>query len=140
MTVLLITLATGLLLSFLLGDNTQAAITAKVKNHLPLLTETAERITADKSAVGYTFKGAKEIRYREQNKMIEFTCKSAGFVAGSSYYGFYFSPKDVPLGFEGTQMAFVEDGLGWKFEEADGDNWDYTEKIVDHWYYFEMHF
>ena len=57
-----------------------------------------------------------------------------------TYKGFYYSPENQPLGFQGTDMDFIEDGQGWRWKEEDGDNWDYTEKIMDKWYFFEMHF
>lgn len=74
------------------------------------------------------------------NDMLEFTVGGSGFGSSTSYYGFYYSPIDVPLGFQGTDVDFVEDKDGWRWEEENGDNWNYTEKITDKWYWFEMHF
>lgn len=59
---------------------------------------------------------------------------------GKNYRGFYYSPQDVPLGFQDTDMEFVPRDKGWYWEEADGNNRMYTEKITNQWYWFDMHF
>lgn len=59
---------------------------------------------------------------------------------GKRYRGFYYSPQDIPLGFQETEMEFVPRDKGWYWEEADGNNRMYTEKITNQWYWFDMRF
>lgn len=80
-----------------------------------------------------------QIHYWEDQNMVEFT-KGSGFGSSTAYYGLYYSPSDIPLGYQGTSVAFSQEGDGWVWHEENGDNWEYTKKIADHWYWFEMHF
>lgn len=68
--------------------------------------------------------------------MVEFNTSAWG----KTYRGFYYSPEDIPLGYQNTGMEFSPQGKGWYWEEADGNNTMYTERIMDQWYWFEMHF
>lgn len=40
--------------------------------------------------------------------MVDFWCSGSGLGSATSYSGFYYSPKDIPLGFQGADMDFVE--------------------------------
>ncbi|MBQ7455279.1 MAG: hypothetical protein IJS53_02445 [Clostridia bacterium] len=78
---------------------------------------------------------------------IRFDCGGAGFGPATSYYGFYYSPGDLPLtvNVDVTQTEnLVPDGDGflWMERWADpgGDNVYYTERIMERWYYFESHY
>ena len=72
---------------------------------------------------------------------VEFYCGGAGLVPSSSYYGFYYSPMDVPIAVDITEtenLTSKDDGWGWK--EPNGDNIYYTERIMECWYYYESHY
>ena len=80
-----------------------------------------------------------------EDSYVEFYCGGAGIVPSSSYYGFYFSPGDVPLAVDVTQTKKLRpdgNGFAWqeKWERSDGDNSYYTERIMECWYYYESHF
>ena len=62
------------------------------------------------------------------------------FTMGDTYYGCYYSPDDVPLAFQNTDMELSQDGHDYWEWQAEGDNHGATEKIRDHWYYFEASF
>lgn len=118
----------------------QASISLKVKNSESKLTKMAVAIKDSKSADGYSFSGVHAINYWDNCEMVDFWCSGCGLGSATSYSGFYYSPKDIPLGFQGTDMDFMESGSGWKYQEAGGDNCYYTEKITDNWYYYKMFF
>jgi hypothetical protein len=64
--------------------------------------------------------------------MVDFWCGGYGLGSSTSYSGFYYSPDDIPLGFQGTAMDLVKYDSGWKYKELDSDNQYYTEKISTH--------
>lgn len=113
---------------------------ARVRSGPEALTALAESILAKGNAVGCEYPGVREITYDRQSGWLEFRCGGAGFVPSASYYGFYYAPDAVPIGFQGVPVPLVPDGAGWRWDEADGDNWYYTEPVLDHWYVYEMHF
>ena len=79
--------------------------------------------------------------YEKRNDYVEFYCGGAGWASSTSYYGFYYSPADIPLAVDVTKTSMLtpkDDGWGWK--EPDGDNIYYTERIMAHWYYYESHY
>lgn len=71
---------------------------------------------------------------------VEFRTGSRGLVPSAAYCGFYYSPEDQPMGYQGADMELTEDGSGWAWEEAGGDNSYYTERIQFGWFYYEMYF
>ena len=59
---------------------------------------------------------------------------------GNTYYGCYYSPDDVPLVFQNTDIELISKGnYCWKWS-ADGDNHGETSKIMDCWYFFKTSF
>jgi len=86
-----------------------------------------------------TYNGWK-VSYWSENNMVEFLVRSQGLVPSSTYEGFYYSPEDRPIGFEGTDLEFIKDRNGWRYEESDGDNSEYTERVIGKWYWFKMSF
>ena len=80
----------------------------------------------------------------EKDTYVEFYCGGSGLVPSSSYYGFYYSPDDLPLAVDVTVTENLRpegNGFGWKQSGGwDGDNWYYTERIMENWYYYESHY
>lgn len=62
------------------------------------------------------------------------------FTMGDTYYGCYYSPDDVPLPFQNTDVELSQDGHDYWEWQAEGDNHGATEKIRERWYYFEASF
>lgn len=108
-------------------------------NYTELESYVAELIENKQYGFQTAYKGW-DVCYWESNGMIEFNVSSAGLGSEMTYKGFYYSPEDEPLGFQGSDIDYIEDGQGWRWKEVDGDNWEYTEKIIGKWYLFEMHF
>ena len=73
-------------------------------------------------------------------RMVEFIIKGTGIGSSTAYEGFYYSEDDRPIGFQGTELDFVQDGAGWSWREESGDNHERIEKITAHWYWFQMSF
>lgn len=76
----------------------------------------------------------------KKSQMVEFIVRRRGIVPGSIYSGFYYSPKDVPIGYNGVKVQWTGTDTGWTWREKDGDNWEHTERIMEKWFWFEMHF
>lgn len=58
---------------------------------------------------------------------------------GSGYYGFYYSPDDVPLAFQNNPVPLRETSNGWQWQ-GEGDNHGFTRRLSPRWYYFEARF
>lgn len=64
-----------------------------------------------------------------------------GFGMGNrQYWGVYYSPDDVPLSFQNTDVPLSTNGDGIWTWQTEGDNHGTTKKITDKWYYFEASF
>lgn len=72
--------------------------------------------------------------------MVEFLVSTKGFGASSTYYGFYYSPQNIPMGYQEQNVELLKNETGWQWSEPNSDNQYYTEKITDNWYWFEMDF
>ena len=78
--------------------------------------------------------------YRGEHKIVQFFCSGKGIAPTSVYYGFYYSPDDIPVpycnGNEDLQMVSEDE---WTWEDI-GDNGGRIRKIRDNWYYYEAWF
>lgn len=62
------------------------------------------------------------------------------FCRGDTYYGCYYSPDDVPLAFQNTDVELKQKKQEtWEWN-AEGDNKGSTSKIMDKWYFFKASF
>lgn len=69
-----------------------------------------------------------------------FECGGKGFGSAMTYYGFYYTEDNLPIGWLGYDDELVQNGAScWTYTEKDSDNTYYTERIIDNWFYFEMH-
>jgi hypothetical protein len=125
---------------FAIYRNSKSAIINYIHKHNTELEQFAESIirSNDYNTTG-TYNEWEVFYWSESNK-VEFLVSSRGIVPASIYEGFYYSPDDKPIGFQGEIVEFIVDGTGWKWEERSGDNFQYTEKIIDKWYWFKMSF
>ena len=121
------------------GNSKAATIDYVQKNNMELSQFTEDIISSDGRNDGLTYNGW-NVSYWEETGIVEFLVKARGLGSQTSYEGFYFSPDDKPMGFQGAEIEFKEDNAGWRWEESGGDNWNYTERIMENWYWYEMHF
>lgn len=115
----------------------QAELTAYVETLLA--TDPAQLEDYHGYSAGDTYDGW-DVTYYPHSGMIEFRTSAFGLVPSSTYSGFYYSPEDVPMGFQSAQVDFAEHGDGWLWEEPEGDNRQYTEQIREHWYWYDVRF
>lgn len=80
------------------------------------------------------------VAYYEDVRTVEFLTKGSGLGPVTTYEGFYYSENDVPVGFQGVELDFIQDGDGWIWRESNGDNCNQTERITEHWFWFKMSF
>lgn len=75
-----------------------------------------------------------------EHVMVDFFVTGFGLVPSSTYYGFYYSPEDLPLMHmdEMAKLTEYEEGA-WKWQGV-GDNGGIVKKITDCWYYYEASF
>ncbi len=102
-----------------------------------------EDISANNFDDTLSIKGIQEVSSR--NGMIDFYCGGKGVGSATSYYGFYYSESDEPIGaFAGVGLIgnfeLTPDGRGYSYREENSDNIYYTEKITEKFYYYESHF
>lgn len=124
--------------SFVSGKS--ASIRRFVKSNSVELTQYAQNMIKTGSNGECETYGDYEVTYWADTDMVEFILRKHGMGSASVYEGFYYSPDDTPLGFQGNQVDFTTSDSGWTWEESNGDNCEYTEKILEHWYWFEFHF
>lgn len=75
--------------------------------------------------------------FEGEHNMVEFMVDEDGMIPPAQYYGFYYSPDDVPLAFQNVKVPLTEYKENeWEWRE-EGDNRGVTKKIIDCWYYFE---
>lgn len=72
-----------------------------------------------------------------KHPMVEFMVEGDGVIPPAQYFGFYYSPDDVPLAFQNIEVPLTEYKENeWEWSE-EGDNHGVTKKITECWYYFE---
>ena len=74
---------------------------------------------------------------RGKHDIVEFFYSGKGIVPASVYYGFYYSPDDVPVSHQNGEAPVREVKEGeWEWNGI-GDNGGVTKKIKENWYYYE---
>ena len=78
---------------------------------------------------------------RDGSCITEFDIGARGFLmVDAKYFGCYYSPHDIPVGFQNAAVELIPDGENRWIWQGEGDNHGLTEKLMDHWYYFEAKF
>ena len=70
-----------------------------------------------------------------QHPMVEYLL----FTDAAGYYGFYYSPDDVPLAFQNVPVPLTATADGWQWQ-GEGDNHGVTRRLSPQWFFFEAHF
>ena len=71
--------------------------------------------------------------------IVEFSTDGFGIAPSGYYTGFYYSPEDIPVRYNGNGTAIEQYKNGWSYQDR-GDNHGYTEKICDNWYWYKFWF
>jgi len=115
-------------------------IVIMVNNNRDFLNECVQKKDYDKTNEIRRIKKITPYYLSGNELYIDLYCYGSGLVPSSTYYGFYYTSNDEPVGFQAAPVKLEVDGDGWKWIESNGDNRYYTEKIADHWYYYEAGF
>lgn len=88
-----------------------------------------------------TYKGIKiEQVFTGTNNIVQFYYSGSGLAPASVYYGFYYSPNDIPVAYQ--NMEYTLSGISaneWEWS-GEGDNGGRTVRIMVNWYYYEAWF
>ena len=74
-----------------------------------------------------------------ENEIVQYTVKDFGLPSAGAYYGFYYSPNDVPVAFQNVHCTLKEEGedhWSWSNDGASG----ITYKISENFYYYKAKF
>ena len=74
-----------------------------------------------------------------ENEIVQYTVKAFGLPSAGAYYGFYYSPNDVPAAFQNVHCILKEEGenhWSWSNDGASG----ITYKISENFYYYKAKF
>ena len=95
-----------------------------------------ENETVKKRMHGVTLDG---VFKDSENEIVQYTVKAFGLPSAGAYYGFYYSPNDVPAAFQNVHCTLKEEGenhWSWSNDGASG----ITYKISENFYYYKAKF
>lgn len=72
-----------------------------------------------------------------EHDIVEYIVVSRGLVPSGTYYGFFYSPDDVPVSFQNSGEELSRQGRDEWVWQGEGDNQGYVELLRPGWYYFE---
>ena len=114
-----------------------------VQNNQTELAQIAENVISGDIKTPYDYNDYKIHYFKSASTVsepiVEFNGKGFGIAPSGFYTGFYYSPDDIPVRYNGSGTAMEPYKNGWTYSEG-GDNHGYTEKICDNWYWFEFYF
>lgn len=72
--------------------------------------------------------------------IVQFNYSAIGITTASSYYGFYYSPDDLPHAYWNYDTPLKKiNSNEWSYR-MDGDNHGITKRIRQNWYYYKVSF
>ncbi|BAL01110.1 hypothetical protein OBV_39110 [Oscillibacter valericigenes Sjm18-20] len=88
-----------------------------------------------------TYKGVEvEQVFRGNHDIVQFYYGGFGIAPASKYYGFYYSPDDVPTAYENVNCRLsAVSGDEWAWSDGT-DNGGRTLRIIKNWFYYEAWF
>ena len=141
--------AAAVLTALIIRNTPERRISRFVRKHERELLEIAEaelskehHHKSDEKYLSVQIDGA----FEGDHPMVQFYSFGSGLVPSSSYYGFYYSPDDVPLPFQNSDgYREVTDpdeksGSDTAHYQGEGDNGGLTKKIIPYWYYYKAWF
>lgn len=138
-TVAVVALLLALYVFSLFKPFTKASVTRYVREHQPELNSYVAQILKERPIKQDNYNGWK-VTYNFGTQQIDFSVGGFGLAPSSSYWGFYYTPDDAPIGIDGSEVPLSKDGNGWSWQEPDGDNSQYIEKICSNWYWYKASF
>ncbi len=137
----LILLVLGLALAlWRFAADRERAVARFVRHHQTQLTELAEGWlaagTGDRRFKGVEVEGI----CPGEHPIVQFFYGGWGIVPSSTYYGFFYSPDDVPVSYQNSSAPVRPDGEDRWTWSGEGDNGGVVRKLADKWYYYEAWF
>lgn len=88
------------------------------------------------------YKGVEVERvYKGEHTIVQYFYTGRGIVPASTYYGFYYSPEDVPVAYNNIDIELKQiSDNEWEWAEENSDNGGIIIKIMDKWYYYKAWF
>lgn len=123
-------------------NNPERKIFAMVEHNLEKYQEIAEQLINDEVKPNeVSVSGVEGVKIiTGEHVLIDFYVTGFGLAPSSVYYGFYYSPEDLPMTYMDTAAELKECEPGvWKWQGG-GDNKGIVKKIADGWYYYEASF
>lgn len=78
--------------------------------------------------------------FGDEYKIVQFYFSGFGIAPSSKYYGFYYSPKDIPVTYQNDNSKLIKKSQNeWEWNSS-GDNGGIIRKIQECWYYYEAWF
>lgn len=127
-------------------------IASFVTKNEPELTALAEDYLEKTEQKEITYRGVKIGGVFPAGEAVPFDVGGIGIVPSASYYGFYYSPEDIPVSNGEGELEKVEEQEGflpglvprnqkerWVWQGY-GDNGGEIVKIKEHWYYYKCWF
>ena len=92
-------------------------------------------------ASGVDVPGVRDVHVRKgEHVVVDFFVTGYGLAPSSGYYGFYYSPEDIPvMNMDGMAKLTEYESGTWTWQGV-GDNDGVIKKIMDCWYYYEATF
>ena len=109
-----------------------------VKNNIQQLTAEAESVMEKGVSAHHQYDDTTVTYYPTASyPIVEFSTGGFGIAPSGYYTGFYYSPEDIPVRYNGNGTNMEQDKNGWIYQDR-GDNHGYTEKICDNWYWYKF--
>lgn len=104
-----------------------------VLQHSDVILESAK--TGDYSKV----LALKDLYIKEEQEYIAFLYGAVGFITDGTYYGFYYSPDDIPINIEsGWPLRQNEANQCWEWKYDESENHFFrTQRVLSQLFYYE---
>ncbi len=137
-----ILLVVGAILFLKWYSNPERRIFAMVERNLEKYEVAAQQmISGEITASGVKAPGVHDVDViKGEHLIVDFFVTGYGLAPSGGYYGFYYSPEDLPMMYMDDMAKLTEYEPGaWKWQGV-GDNDGVIKKITDCWYYYEATF
>lgn len=116
----------------------EAYISRYVVSHEDELTDYAKELLDGGVSASGTYNGWDVDSFTDSN-VVQFTVSYTGIVPASTATGFYYSPDDKLLGYQGVDLGVNTNGESYEGGSPYG-NYHEVVKITDNWYWVKCEF
>ncbi|MBE5880372.1 MAG: hypothetical protein E7288_10435 [Lachnospiraceae bacterium] len=141
-TVIKILIVVGAILFLKWYSNPERRIFAMVERNLEKYEIAAQQmLSGEIAASGVEAPGVRDVDViMGEHIVVDFFVTGYGLAPSGGYYGFYYSPEDLPMMYMDEMAKLTEyEPDAWTWQGV-GDNDGVIKKIADCWYYYEATF